>query len=196
MSRPQMIIVAGVNGAGKSTTYIALPALFVGSQRINADELLKADGGDWRKPADNLKAMREELRMIDIAIRQGRSFHFETTLAGRAQAYLRLIEKAKSAAFEIILLYVSVNSSDTAIRRVNERVAKGGHGVPEAIVRKRFSQSLTNLPQVAQASDVVTLLDRTTTPEIVYNRRLNMVQKNELVLFPWLNVTADELKKR
>lgn len=45
MKRPQMIVVAGVNGAGKSTTYDTYPALFVDSQRINADELLKAAVG-------------------------------------------------------------------------------------------------------------------------------------------------------
>lgn len=195
MSRPQMIIVAGVNGAGKSTTYVALPALFVDSQRINADELLKAAGGDWRKPSDNLKAMREELRLIDSAIAAQQSFHFETTLAGRAQAYLRLIKKAQAADFEIILLYVSVDSAETALARVHERVTKGGHGVPDDLVRQRFVQSLHNLPIIAQVADVVTILDRTTTPEIVYNRRTDLVMKDELVMFDWLTLTADELKQ-
>ncbi|EQA3598027.1 ATPase [Enterococcus faecalis] len=60
--RPQYIIVAGVNGAGKSTLYRTVPQLFQDTQRINADEILNKNGGDWQKNSDNMKAMREVVK--------------------------------------------------------------------------------------------------------------------------------------
>ena len=44
-------IVAGVNGAGKSTLYQLDPDLKC-ENRVNADEILKESGGDWKSLAD------------------------------------------------------------------------------------------------------------------------------------------------
>lgn len=56
---PSMFVIAGVNGAGKSTLYEVHPELFSNTERINADEVLRQSGGDWRNPNDNFKAMKE-----------------------------------------------------------------------------------------------------------------------------------------
>ena len=58
---PLMLIVAGVNGAGKSTLYEVHPELFSNTERINADEVLRQSGGDWKNPNDNFKAMSANL---------------------------------------------------------------------------------------------------------------------------------------
>lgn len=47
MSRPAFIIVAGVNGAGKTTLYMDNPELFANTKRINADEILRQQQGNW-----------------------------------------------------------------------------------------------------------------------------------------------------
>ena len=62
---PLMLIVAGVNGAGKSTLYEVHSELFSNTERINADEVLRQSGGDWRNPNDNFKAMKEVLVEIN-----------------------------------------------------------------------------------------------------------------------------------
>ena len=54
--KPQYIIIGGVNGAGKSTLYRTNPQIFGATRRLNADEKLRAAGGDWRNPADAARA--------------------------------------------------------------------------------------------------------------------------------------------
>ncbi|WP_277281140.1 zeta toxin family protein [Streptococcus hyointestinalis] len=78
--KPQFIIVAGINGAGKSTLYKVSPFWFEDSIRLNADEILRKFGGDWRNKKDTSKAMRIEVEMIKDAFNQRASFHIETTL--------------------------------------------------------------------------------------------------------------------
>lgn len=69
MRKNKYIIVAGINGAGKSTLYRLQPELFSDTQRINADEILKNMGGNWRNPTDNLKAMREEIKILHTSLK-------------------------------------------------------------------------------------------------------------------------------
>lgn len=141
---PLMLIVAGVNGAGKSTLYEVHPELFSNTERINADEVLRQSGGDWRNPNDNFKAMKEVLVEINTLIATKTSFHWETTLSGNFHSLEKLLKKAKEQGFEIILFYVCLESAELAYERVLRRVQKGGHGVPKEVVEKRFKRSLSN----------------------------------------------------
>ena len=167
--RPKYIIVAGVNGSGKSTFYDTYPELFIDTKRINADEILKSNGGDWKKMSDNMKAMREVIQLMNQAIENHISFHQETTLSGQGQK--KWIEKAKQNGYEVTLLYVGIKDADLAVERVKQRVAKGGHGIPEETIRKRFQQSLKNLEIIAPLSDRVELYDNTDSFISVYERK-------------------------
>lgn len=181
------IIVAGINGAGKSTLYRTRPNLFVHSKRLNADEILQKMGGDWRKNRDNFKAMREEIKQLHAALDHGQSIHVETTLAGQGKAQLNLIDRAHKNGFEVTLLYVALKSEKIAINRVHERVKKGGHGVPDEVVKKRYSQSNHNLPAVAFKVDNVVIYDNSQKFVEVYRRNHDRVIKNNLSEFPWIN---------
>ena len=167
--RPKYIIVAGVNGSGKSTFYDTYPELFIDTKRINADEILKSNGGDWKKMSDNMKAMREVIQLMNQAIENHISFHQETTLSGQGQK--KWIEKAKQNGYEVTLLYVGIKDVDLAVERVKQRVAKGGHGIPEETIRKRFQQSLKNLEIIAPLCDRVELYDNTDSFISVYERK-------------------------
>lgn len=167
--KPKYIIVAGVNGSGKSTFYDTYPELFIDTQRINADEILKSNGGDWKKMSDNMKAMREVIQLMNQAIENHISFHQETTLSGQGQK--KWIEKAKQNSYEVTLLYVGIKDADLAVERVKQRVAKGGHGIPEETIRKRFQQSLKNLEIIAPLCDCVELYDNTDSFISVYERK-------------------------
>lgn len=187
IDKPQYIIVAGINGAGKSTLYDTFPSLFDKTKRINADELLRQMGGDWHKDSDNLKAMKEEIKQLHYALDNRQSIHVETTLAGRGKAQLNLIDKAHENGFEVTLLYVALRDENLAIQRVNERVQKGGHGVPVVTIRKRYQQSKHNLPLVAFKSDKVMIYDNSEKFTPVYARDKGQVFKNDLRHFPWIN---------
>ena len=85
--------------------------------------------------------MSEPKRYIIAALNTGQSIHVETTLAGQGKAQLNLIERAHQNGFEVTLLYVALKNKKVAINRVHERVKKGGHGVPDEVVKKRYNQS-------------------------------------------------------
>jgi predicted ABC-type ATPase len=70
---------------------------------------------------------------------------------------------------------------------VHERVKKGGHGVPDEVVKKRYSQSNHNLPSVAFKADNVAIYDNSQKFVSVYRRGHDLVIKNELNEYPWIN---------
>ena len=185
--RPQYIIVAGVNGAGKSTLYQTVPQLFQDTQRINADEILNKNGGDWRKNSDNMKAMREVVKQMNQAIESKRSFHQETTLSGQGQK--KWIEKAKAQGYEVNLFYVGIDNADLAIQRVKQRVEKGGHGIPDELIKKRYSQSLKNLEYIAPLCDNVMLYDNTKIFVPIYERQGEKIVLNNTKNIQWLPVS-------
>ena len=192
------IIVAGINGAGKSTLYRARPELFTNTKRLNADEILQQLGGDWRKNSDNIKAMRLEVQQLHESLEKRKSIHVETTLAGHAKSQLNLIDKAHQNGYEVTLLYVAVNSAETAIKRVNERVELGGHGVEPELIKKRYKQSNDNLPKVAYYADNVLIFDNSKQFTSVYQREKGIEIKNKLSDYPWIsqNLSCSEIVQK
>ncbi|MCG3132000.1 MAG: hypothetical protein FLDDKLPJ_02810 [Phycisphaerae bacterium] len=71
------------------------------------------------------------------------SFAFETTLAARSLA--PWLQARMSEAYETNLVYLWLPSADMAVERVEGRVRRGGHNIPESTVRRRYSRSLHNL---------------------------------------------------
>lgn len=76
------------------------------------------------------------LTEIEAFVRRGESFSFETTLSGRG--YARRIEEWKRLGYRIELIFLSLPTPELPIKRVAERVAQGGHDVPEETIRRRF----------------------------------------------------------
>ncbi len=86
------------------------------------------------------------------------SFAFETTLSGRS--YLGLLRKLKSEGYDIHVFFLWLKSVDLALSRIKERVSRGGHDVPEAVVRRRFDRSVENfLDPYGPLAKVWTLFD-------------------------------------
>lgn len=82
------------------------------------------------------------LEMIDECLKRGDSFSIETTLSGRT--YARMIPQWKLAGYEVVLFFLRLPNVELAIRRVAERVAQGGHNIPESVIRRRFDAGLEN----------------------------------------------------
>lgn len=178
--KPQYILVAGVNGAGKSTLYRSFPHLFENTRRLNADEKLQASGGDWRNPADAARAMRDTIKDLRHAIASGESIHQETTLAGSAKSFQNLIDRAHAQGYEVSMLYVSLDSADKAVDRVASRVTKGGHGVDESDIRRRYESSLTNLEELSDSVDSLRIFDNSTAGyKTIYERIDNQILVDE-----------------
>jgi len=79
-------------------------------------------------------------------VREGTSFAFETTLSGKS--YLRLLKEWQAAGWRVTLIYLWLPSPEDSLRRVAQRVRKGGHGIPEETIRRRYLAGLRNMVEL------------------------------------------------
>lgn len=187
MNDRNMIVFAGINGAGKSTYFTVEKdeeSILANSIRINADEILKSNGGDWHSTTDNMQAMAKEIKLIRKCIKDKKSFNFETTLAASIPTYLRYLNNAKQNGFSTHLIYVGLNSAELAVERVEGRVVKGGHGVDRDLILKRYTRSIKNLSKLIREFDEVTLYDNSEIFRIVYSRNQNIIRHSD-TNFEW-----------
>mgnify|MGYP000598248628 CR=1 FL=1 len=138
----KLYIIAGPNGAGKTTaSYSILPDIFKCFEFVNADEIAKGLS-PFNPDSVGIQAGRLMLNRIDELIEKERTFAFETTLA--TKSYYSRIKRVKKLGYEVILLFLCLNSSELAIRRVKTRVIEGGHDIPEPVIKRRFENGLKN----------------------------------------------------
>lgn len=140
------VIIAGVNGAGKSTLYQVMDSL-KNMSRINTDEIVR-EFGDWKNSSDVIRAGKIAVSKINHYFEIGESFNQESTLCGRS--IIKNIKRARMCGYRIELHYVGVDSVDIAKKRIAQRVANGGHGIPDKDVERRYVESLGRLPEVIQ----------------------------------------------
>ena len=142
MDNKVIVIIAGPNGAGKTTfalTYLRVEARSL--PFLNAD-MIAAGLAPFGSRHSDLMAGRLMLAEIDRLAAEGRSFAFETTLAGRG--YLRRIDGWHRMGYRVMLVFLSLPSPEDAIARVRRRVEQGGHSIPEDVIRRRFDAGLGN----------------------------------------------------
>lgn len=145
-------IVAGTDGAGKSSLTGALKAERSDlGQIIDVDKITASLGGN---PIAGGKAA---LARISECINQGISFTQETTLSGVRTK--KTIQQAKNAGYFIRLYYVGISSAEESIRRIENRVAKGGHNIPAKDVQRRFLTRFDRLAEVLPYCDEAALFD-------------------------------------
>lgn len=142
----KIIIIAGPNGAGKTTfANEFLPNEAHCPNFVNAD-LIAAGIAPYSPASVAFKAGRIMLNEIDQYVKKGESFAFETTLSGRH--YSTRIPSWKSAGYNIILLFLKLDSEETAVARVRQRVLAGGHDIPRDTIRRRYKSGINNFNQL------------------------------------------------
>lgn len=134
-----MVIVAGPNGAGKSTVADFLISNRSIENYINADVIAKGMAVVSTRTSD-IVAGRVLLDQIESSLSRKQSLAFESTMSGAS--WRRLLERARELGYESTICYVAVNSVDLALTRIRQRVIEGGHDIPVATVRRRYSRSL------------------------------------------------------
>lgn len=141
--RPNVIMLAGPNGAEKTTSSRSLLAGQLKVKTfVNADIIAQGLAG-FDPESAAWKASRIMLNRLDELAESRQVFALETTLAARS--YVPRIEKWRGEGYCFQLYYFWLPSADLAVERVANRVEQGGHHVPEETVRHRYRQSLRNL---------------------------------------------------
>jgi len=138
---PVLYLIGGPNGAGKTTfAKQFLPDIGV-MEFLNADALA-AGLSPLDPPLAATRAARLLLSRWKDLVDRRQSFAFESTLSGRT--YAAMIRHAKARGFRLHLSYLYLATIQHSIRRVRERVKKGGHSVPVSDLKRRFLPSLQN----------------------------------------------------
>jgi predicted ABC-type ATPase len=143
MARPVLFVLAGVNGAGKSSIgghLLEQAGLSWFNPDTFARELVAVIG--CTQTDANAAAWQEGLRRLDEALALGRNHAFETTLGGSTMP-ARI--KAAAQTHDVLMWYCALYSPERHIARVKARVAAGGHDIPETKIRERYRTALQNL---------------------------------------------------
>lgn len=139
---PHLIIIAGSNGSGKTTT---APALL--QHAVHIDNFVNADViaqglCAFQPEKAAIQAGRVMLDRIHSLANEGANFAFETTLASRT--FAPWIVGLKKQGYQFHLTYLWLKDVELALSRVQERIRMGGHAVPEQTIRRRYQAGLNN----------------------------------------------------
>ena len=144
-----IFVLAGCNGAGKSSIGGAA-LLESGVAFYNPDKAARkivAANAHLNPPPTmgevNAAAWSQGRALLERAIDQHLAFAFETTLGG--QTMTDLLERAAGEGLAVHVWFAGLENVELHMERVRQRVARGGHDIPEAKIRERYVASVTNL---------------------------------------------------
>ena len=145
-------IIAGVNGVGKSSLTGILRAEKTDLGRIiDVDRIIAENNGDM------MTGGKKSVRLIDDCLNKEICFTQETTLSGHLT--LSTVKKAREKGYYIRLYYIGLDTLEESLVRIENRVRKGGHAVPEEDVARRFGKRFIDLAAVLPYCDEAVLYD-------------------------------------
>lgn len=153
---PQMIVVAGPPGSGKS---IAFPVSSFGVDFFNADDRAAEIHGSYQGISPEVRAQvnQEFESFVHEHIHDRVAFAVETTL--RSGITFEQARAAQRAGFQVLMRYVALDDVEENLRRVKIRALEGGHSAPESVLRGIHQASLRNLLQALRDLDYVAVFD-------------------------------------
>ncbi len=139
----RLYIIAGCNGAGKTTaSFTILPEILDCREFVNADEIARGLS-PFQPEKVAFEAGRIMLNRINELLLAKKNFAFETTLS--TKSYKNKIIEAKESGYQTTLLFFWLQSADIAKERVRTRVLEGGHHIEADVIERRYIRGITNL---------------------------------------------------
>ncbi|MDH4462121.1 MAG: zeta toxin family protein [Spirosomataceae bacterium] len=173
MISKNLYIIAGCNGAGKTTaSYSILPTILNCKEFVNADEIAK--GLSPFQPENvSFEAGRIMLHRIEELLYKNVDFAFETTLA--TKSFAQTVKKAQEKNYTVTLLFFWLNSIELAKHRVALRVSEGGHSIPTEVIERRYQRGIKNLFELyLPLCDNVMVFDNSDkSPTLICNKTKN-----------------------
>lgn len=201
MSNPQLILIAGTNGVGKSTFGKELEERYQ-IPFINKDLYYKNKYGDYLNfTSEQIKETSQELENKRLGYFIGKkSFAYEDVLNKEGIIY-HLLRQAKNYGFETTLFYLGVNDIEASNIRIEKRVQEGAHFVDPEIVRKNTQESFATFKKVAPKFDNIVIYDNSSTdvkftPKRVYEMRNGVVKIDVKDKPLWVRELIDVFDKK
>lgn len=163
LNMANLFIIAGCNGAGKTTaSYSLLPDMLNCHEFVNADEIAKGLS-PFQPEKASIDAGRIMLQRIKELIVQNTDFAIETTLASKT--YVKFIQNAKEKGYFVTLIFFWLSSPELATQRVKNRVENGGHNITEEVIYRRYRSGLRNLNKLyLDIADFWMIIDNSVIP--------------------------------
>lgn len=179
MEDRNLYIIAGCNGAGKTTaSYTILPEIIECKEFVNADEIAKGLS-PFQPEKVSFEAGRIMLNRINELLEDNESFAFETTLS--TKSYRNKILNAKMQGYTITLLFFWLNNIELAKERVKIRVKEGGHNIPNDVIERRYLKGIINLFDI-----YLEIVDGTLIFDNSYGKHeliAQKIEKEDLIIF-------------
>ena len=168
VNQPNCYIIAGSNGAGKSTFATKFLPGYAGCVNFINPDLIARGLSPFVPEAAMAKAGRLVLEQIAESARVRADFAFETTLSGRS--YARVLQRLRTDGYRLHMFYLWIPSAELALSRIRDRTESGGHDVPAADVRRRFGRTVTNLFRLYRPLvDLLQVFDNSLqTPRLIF----------------------------
>lgn len=153
-------VVAGSNGCGKTSLTSFARTNFQHLAILDPDAIAKSLQEMSASVTSDIEAGKQVLSQAEALMKAGQSFVVETTLSG--STYLRMVTRAKAAGFKVVAFLIGTSSVEINLERVQERVRRGGHDVPEVDQRRRYPRTLANMQRLLPLADLVVIFDNST----------------------------------
>lgn len=165
--RRLLVVIAGHNGAGKTTIYNErLAAALAGEldDHINPDEVERAimddlGANNHTKEEFEELAAKESARLRLQYLEWETSFSFETVFSDPVQDKVNFMAEACRRGYLVVLFAVGLDSVETSKSRVAIRRAKGGHDVRPDKLESRYERVLENFAHGARTASVAIFFD-------------------------------------
>ncbi len=153
--RKQLWVLAGGNGAGKSTFY-RTQLQKRGLPLVNADVIAR-ELYPQAPEEQSYSASRVAADIRQRLVTEGRTFCFETVFSHPSK--IDFLGTAKALGYEIIMVFIHLQNASLNKARVSQRVVEGGHDVPETKIEARIPRTLLNIRRAIPLCDHVRALD-------------------------------------
>lgn len=152
---PVLHLLAGPNGSGKSSYVRDILGPVTQLPFINADQIASE-----RWPEEAVSHAYEAAQLAEQQRRAkmsaGESFITETVFSHPSK--VQLVADAVDLGY-LVSLHVILVPVELTVQRVSERIARGGHFVPEQKIRDRYQRLWTYVAEAIQVADTAEVLD-------------------------------------
>ena len=180
MAQSNLYIIAGCNGAGKTTASFAMLPEILGCRNfVNADEIARGLS-PFSPQVVSVKAGRLMLQRIEELLAANEDFAIETTLAPRS--YINLVNRAHALGYKVFVVFFWIESVEQAKERVAQRVREGGHGIEEEIIERRYKRGIYNLLNLYMpVCDCVLVINNTKAPAYKMAEKTNRSEQVKVI---------------
>lgn len=155
--RPVLLMIAGPNGSGKSSILRHSRMVARLDRIVNPDNYARSIQGIPDETERYIMAMTQCAELRNQLLTDRISFGFETVAS--TQEKMDFVKRAISSGYEFEFLFMNAGSPEICIERIRQRVAMGGHDVPEEKVRSRYEKTMGYLPEYLQLADSAMVFD-------------------------------------